>query len=122
VELLVFIFEALFYVVLIAGLRLTLEGYRMLSRDLEQRVEDRTAALRESQERLRSVVAELQHRTRNLISIVSVIADKTLRASKRADDFRASFQDRLGVLGRAQGLLFRAEGRRVTFDELINAE
>src|SRR4029077_15819424 len=68
-------------------------------------------ALRESQDRLGSIVAELQHRTRNLISIVSVVADRTLRACKTSDDFRASFQDRLGVLGRAQGLLFRAEGR-----------
>jgi two-component sensor histidine kinase len=122
VEMSVFIFQALFYVILITGLRLTLEGYRVLSRDLEQRVEERTVALRESQERLGSVVAELQHRTRNLISIVSVIADNTLRASKTPDDFRASFQDRLGVLGRAQGLLFRAEGGRVTFDELVDTE
>jgi two-component sensor histidine kinase len=122
VEMLVFTFEALFYVILITWLRLTLVGYRMLSRDLEQRVEERTVALRESQERLGSVVGELQHRTRNLISIVSVMADRTLRASKTSDDFRASFQDRLGVLGRAQGLLFRAEGGRVTFDELIDTE
>jgi two-component system CheB/CheR fusion protein len=51
------------------------------------------------------------------------IADRTLRISKTFDDFRASFQDRLGVLGRAQGLLFRAkEGGRVTFDELISTE
>ncbi len=122
VGLLVFALEALFYVILIAVLRLTLEGYRVLSRDLEQRVEERTVALRESQESLGSVVGELQHRTRNLVSIVSVIADRTLRASKTSDDFRASFQDRLGVLGSAQGLLFRAEGGRVTFDELIDIE
>ena len=81
VEILVFIFEAFFYVILITGIRLSLEQYRELSRNLEQRVEERSAALRESQNRLLSVVAELQHRTRNLISIVSVIADRTLRAS-----------------------------------------
>jgi two-component sensor histidine kinase len=123
VELLVFIFEALFYVILIAGIRLGLEQYRELSHDLEQRVEERSAALRESQERLVSVVAELQHRTRNLISVVGRIAERTLRASKTFDDFNASFQDRLEALGRAQGLLFRVkEGGRVTFDELINTE
>jgi two-component system CheB/CheR fusion protein len=94
----------------------------LLSGDLEQRVEQRTVALRESQERLASVVAELQHRTRNLISIVGVIADRTLRASRTLPDFKENFQDCLEVLGRAQGLLFRAEGGRVTFDELINAE
>jgi K+-sensing histidine kinase KdpD len=67
VELLVFIFEAFFYVIIIAGIRLSLEQYREISRNLEQRVEERSAALRESQHRLVSVVAELQHRTRNLI-------------------------------------------------------
>jgi two-component system, chemotaxis family, CheB/CheR fusion protein len=95
----------------------------VLSRDLEQRVEERTVALRESQERLVTVVAELQHRTRNLISVVGRIAHRTLKASKTFEDFDASFQDRLEVLGRAQGLLFRAkEGNRVTFDELIDTE
>jgi two-component sensor histidine kinase len=122
-DLILFILEALFYVILITGLRLTIERYRELSRDLEQRVEERTVALRESQERLGSVVAELQHRTRNLISVVGAVADRTVRASKTLDDFKTSFQDRLGVLGRAHGLLFRTkEGNRVTFDELIETE
>lgn len=123
VELFVFIFEALFYVILITGIRLSLEQYRELSRNLERRVEERSAALRESRERLEAVVAELQHRTRNLISVVGTIAKGTLKSSKTFDDFEATFQDRLEVLGRAQGLLFRThEGGRVTFDELINTE
>jgi two-component sensor histidine kinase len=123
VEIFVFIFEALFYVILIAGIRLTLEQYRELSRNLEQRVEERSAALRESRERLEAVVGELQHRTRNLISVVGTIAKGTLRSSKTFGDFIATFQDRLEVLGRAQGLLVRThEGGRVTFDELINTE
>jgi len=123
VEILVFIFEAFFYVILIAGLRLSLEQYRELTRNLEQRVDERSAALHESQDRLISVVAELQHRTRNLISVVGTMAKGTLRMSKTFDDFSATFQDRLEVLGRAQGLLFRSqEGGRVTFDELINTE
>jgi len=123
VEILVFIFEALFYVLLITGMRLSLERYREVSHNLERRVEERSAALRESQDRLVSVVAELQHRTRNLISVVGMIAKGTLRSSKTFDDFSATFQDRLEVLGRAQGLLFRThEGGRVTFDELINTE
>src|SRR5215471_10115818 len=123
VEILVFIFEALFYVLLITGMRVSLERYREVSHNLERRVEERSAALRESQGRLVSVVAELQHRTRNLISVVGTIAKGTLRTSKTFDDFGATFQDRLEVLGRAQGLLFRThEGSRVTFDELINTE
>jgi two-component system, chemotaxis family, CheB/CheR fusion protein len=47
----------------------------------------------------------------------------TLRASTALDDFKPAFQERLGVLARAQGLLFRMkEGERVTFDQLIGAE
>jgi two-component sensor histidine kinase len=123
VEVLVFVSEALFYVIFIAGMRLSLERYRDLSRNLELRVEERSAALRESRERLEAVVGELQHRTRNLISVVGTMAKGTLRSSKTLDDFSATFQDRLEVLGRAQGLLFRThEGSRVTFDELINTE
>ena|SRR5215470_10549486 len=98
VEFLVFIFEALFYVILVTGIRLSLEQYRELSRNLEQRVEERSAALRESQDRLVSVVAELQHRTRNLISVVGTIAKGTLRASRTFEEFSTTFQDRLEVL------------------------
>ncbi len=69
------------------------------------------------------LVAELQHRTRNLISIVGATVEKILRTSKTFDDFKASFQDRIGALGRVQGLLFRMkEDDRVTFDELIETE
>jgi K+-sensing histidine kinase KdpD len=123
VDLIFFALEGLFYVILIRGLRVTLERYRELSRNLEQRVEERSAELRESQERLKAVVAELQHRTRNLIRVVGTIAKGTLRSSKTFDDFSGSFQDRLDVLGRAQGLLFHTEaGGRITLDELINTE
>ncbi len=117
-DLLLFILTAGSIVICIAAMRLALEGYRELSRKLEQQ----GAALRESEEHLRTLVAELQHRTRNLISVVGTMAKGTLRASKTFGEFSATFQDRLEVLGRAQGLLFRTGGGRVTFDELINTE
>jgi two-component sensor histidine kinase len=123
VDLVLFILEAIFYVVLISGLRSSLEQHRELSRTLEQRVEERNVALRESRDRLQTVVGELQHRTRNLISVVGAIAREAQRTSETFEDFNAIFQDRLGVLARVQGLLFRMkEGERVTFDELIGAE
>jgi two-component sensor histidine kinase len=106
-------------VLLIAGMRYVIVRYHQLSQKLEQH----EAALREREERLTEVVAELQHRTRNLISVVGAIADDTLRTSNTLDEFKVSYRDRLGVLGRAQGLLFRKkEGGRVTFDELLDSE
>ena len=79
--------------------------------------------LRELQERQRVLVAELQHRTRNLMGVVRAIFDKTARASVGTTDLRTRFQDRLESLARVQGLLSRLrEGDRVTFDELIRTE
>jgi two-component sensor histidine kinase len=119
VGLLLFFLVAVSIVVFIAAMRLALEGYRELSLNLQEQ----SVALRESEERLQTVVGELQHRTRNLITVVGTMAKRTLRTSQTFEDFSATFQDRLEVLGRTQGLLFRAtEGSRITFDELINTE
>ncbi len=117
-DLLIFILVALANVIIIAGMRFTIERYWELNRKLEQR----STALRQSQEQLAATVAELQHRTRNLISVIGAIADRTLRTSNSFEDFRASFQGRLGVLGRAQGLLSEMKEGRVTLDELLNTE
>jgi two-component sensor histidine kinase len=116
---LLFILLTFSVVILMAGMRLVIERYQKLS----QRLEQHEVALREREERLAVMVAELQHRTRNLISVVGAIADDTLRTSSTLDDFKVNYHDRLAVLGRAQGLLFRTkEGGRVTFDELLDGE
>ena len=79
--------------------------------------------LRELQGRQKVLVEELQHRTRNLITVVRSTADKTVRSSASLADFRVAFRDRLDALARVQGLLSRLEDNdRVTFDELIGAE
>lgn len=79
--------------------------------------------MRELQERQQILVAELQHRTRNLIGVVRSMSDKTARASADLPDFRIRFRDRLEALSRVQGLLSRLEEHdRVTFDELIETE
>ena len=74
-------------------------------------------------ERTQVLVAELQHRTHNLMAVVSALADGTLSGSRSMEDFRQRFRERLAALSRAQRLLSRTkEGERVTFDELIRAE
>jgi two-component sensor histidine kinase len=116
---LLFILVTFSIVILIAGMRFAIERCR----ELNHKLEHHEVALRQREEHLAVVVAELQHRTRNLISVVGTIADNTLRTSNSFDDFKVSYHNRLEVLGRAQGLLFRKkEGGRVTLDELINSE
>ena len=78
---------------------------------------------REWEERQKVLVAELQHRTRNLMGVVRSMSDKTARASTDLPDFRARFRTRLEALSRVQGLLSRLEDHdRVTFDDLIRTE
>lgn len=79
--------------------------------------------LREMHDRLRVLVAELQHRTRNLMAVILGVMRRTKKGSPDIDRFTADFQNRLDALGRVQGLLSRLdEGDRVAFDELIRAE
>ncbi|MBM3606321.1 MAG: PAS domain S-box protein [Alphaproteobacteria bacterium] len=82
-----------------------------------------TTERRELEDRQRVLVAELQHRTRNLMGIIRAVADKTVLASSGLPDFRSRFRGRLDALARVQGLLSRLkEHDRVTFDELICSE
>ena len=79
--------------------------------------------LKHAQQRQDVLIAELQHRTRNLMAVVRSTADKTARASADLPDFRARFRDRLEALARVQGLLSRLNDLdRVTFDEVIRTE
>lgn len=78
---------------------------------------------RQLQERQRVLVAELQHRTRNLMAVIRSIADKTGRNSDNFEDFRAKFRNRLDALARVQGLLSQlGSNNKVAFDKLVETE
>ncbi|RDS81299.1 PAS domain S-box protein [Dyella monticola] len=82
-----------------------------------------TTERREWEERQKVLIAELQHRTRNLMCVVRSMADKTARASADLSDFHLRFGDRLDALSRVQDLLSRLNDiNRVTFDDLIRNE
>jgi two-component sensor histidine kinase len=142
-----FILITFVLIIVIAGMRFAIERHKEIDRELEQHrialheredrlstvverhkeidreLEQHQVALREREDRLATVVAELQHRTRNLLTVVSTVADNTMRKSNTLDDFAASYRGRLQALARVQSLLFRQQrGGRVTFDELIEAE
>ncbi|GGB19120.1 hypothetical protein GCM10011380_05850 [Sphingomonas metalli] len=78
---------------------------------------------REWEERQKVLIAELQHRTRNLLGVVHSMTAKTGEASRDLADFRARFDDRLEALARVQGLLSRlGDTDRVAFDALLSSE
>jgi two-component system, chemotaxis family, CheB/CheR fusion protein len=78
--------------------------------------------LRRMQEQQHVLVAELQHRTRNLLGVVHSIAQQTLAASDTLEAFGSAFNERLAALSRVQGLLSRAGDEPITLGTLIRNE
>ncbi|WAJ27009.1 PAS domain-containing sensor histidine kinase [Antarcticirhabdus aurantiaca] len=79
--------------------------------------------MRQLQERQTLLLAELQHRTRNLLGVVRAMADRTAAGANSLEAFLPPFRERLAALSRINGLLSKLEhGERVTFDTLILTE
>lgn len=77
--------------------------------------------LRALETRQSLLVAELQHRTRNMLAVVEGIATQTIRTSATMDDFEDSFHARLLALDRAQKLLAGTDSE-TTMHGLVEAE
>lgn len=77
---------------------------------------------RQWEEAQRILVAELQHRTRNLMAVVQSIAHQTMNTAKTTEAFRDGFDDRLDALSRVQNLLSRTGEDPVTVGELVRME
>ncbi|MBS0418615.1 MAG: PAS domain-containing protein [Proteobacteria bacterium] len=78
--------------------------------------------LRQARERQILLVAELQHRTRNLIGVVRSLASMTARDCLELGSFHTQFGERLEALSRAQGLLSRADEEPITLGALLRME
>lgn len=74
--------------------------------------------LRERETELRVVLAELQHRTRNLLGVVRAIAVQTLPESDALQEYAA----RLAAIGRVQGFLARSAAWSAPLHEVVEAE
>jgi PAS domain S-box-containing protein len=78
--------------------------------------------LRGLQGRQQVLMAELQHRTRNLLSVVQAIANQTLRSSDSLDSFKNQFSSRLRSISRVQSLLAQVEDRAIDLHDIVTAE
>ena len=68
------------------------------------------------------LIAELQHRTRNLLAVVDSLADQTLASCRTLDEFAGPFRQQLATLSRVQGLLSRGDSSPVMINELVTLE
>jgi PAS domain S-box-containing protein len=78
--------------------------------------------MRGLQERQKVLLAELQHRSRNLLAVVQSIARQTVRASGSLEEFATDFEGRLRALSRVQGLLARVDHHAIDLRELVEIE
>src|SRR5262245_8608572 len=128
--------------ILRAKVKVFVELYRMraeLARShalLEQRVADRTAELEESAERLRAevhdrkqaeerlmtLVQELTHRVKNLLSVFQSITSRTLIGGRSLDEAHEVLIGRLQSLGHAHELLTEASWQGADLRDVVRAE
>lgn len=79
-------------------------------------------SLRLREEQLTVMVGELQHRTRNLMTVVEAISKQTLAGSVSLETFQEKFNTRMKALSRVQGLLSRRDVAAVGLRQLVEME
>ncbi len=77
---------------------------------------------RRAEERQRLLMAELQHRVKNILSVVRSITVRTVESSSDLADFSAHFDGRLGALARAQAVLARRAGEDADLEQMVREE
>jgi PAS domain S-box-containing protein len=95
----------------------TLLGFLKIGQDVTERRRSENQ-LRENAARLEVLVAELQHRSRNLLGVVAAVASKTLGEGETVE----AYQARLQALSRAQGLLSQFGSDTAEIGALVRAE
>lgn len=81
--------------------RETMAALEAAHSELETKVEERTAELREANERMSLMAGEALHRARNLLGVVISLARQTASAAPTVEQFLETFVGRLDALSKA---------------------
>ncbi|AWN41188.1 methyltransferase [Methylobacterium durans] len=77
---------------------------------------------RRAEDRQRLLLAELQHRVKNILAVVRSLAKRTAESTATLDGFLAHFDGRIGALARTQNILTRTADSSIDLAELIGDE
>jgi two-component system CheB/CheR fusion protein len=69
----------------------------------------------------RALVEELNHRVRNMLTVVGAIANQTLSKSESPDKFAAAFLGRIQSMGKAYDLVSREQWGEVTLHDILSS-
>lgn len=79
-------------------------------------------SLAEAEAHQRTLIAELNHRVKNMLAVVISIANHTLKSAPSPEAFNDAFIGRLHAMARAYGLLSRESWKEASVDELVRQE
>jgi two-component sensor histidine kinase len=94
----------------------------MLKEKLEDRVAERTAELEASREQLKTLVREMQHRSKNLLAVVQSLATNTLSRAANVEEASKALLGRLRALANAQDLVAEEGPPGVTLKGLADTQ
>jgi two-component sensor histidine kinase/CheY-like chemotaxis protein len=104
----------------VAERRLVQRKLSELNDTLEQRVLDRTEAHQQAEEQIRLLMTEVNHRSKNLLSVVTAIAQQTAASSPR--EFVKKFSSRVQALAVNHDLLVKSQWRSIDASELFGGQ
>ena len=70
----------------------------------------------------RVLIAELNHRVKNMLSVVLALAEQTMRSAATMEDFRDSFSARVQAMARSHELLSRENWTEGALEELVRLQ
>ena len=75
-----------------------------------------------NEDRMRTVLAELNHRVKNTLAVIQSIARQTIRQAPDLEAFSRSFEQRLQSIASAHSLLTRTEWSGASLAEIVESE
>lgn len=104
----------------VAERRLVQEQLHELNETLEQRVRERTEAHQIAEQQIRLLMNEVNHRSKNLLSVVMAVAHKTVATSPQ--EFMTRFSNRVQALAVNHDLLVKNQWQRIGVSELVRGQ
>jgi two-component system CheB/CheR fusion protein len=96
---------------------LTTKGGNSTPMTLDQ--DARLAQLEQENARLRERLAATQHRVRNALAVIRVIARRSAETSETVEDYAMHLDGRIGAVARVQGALLRDPTEGMTLETLV---
>ncbi len=100
--------------------RLIQQQLSELNETLEQRVLDRTEAHKRAEQQIRLLMNEVNHRSKNILSVVMAIAQQTSASSPK--EFVERFSSRVQALAVNQDLLVKSQWSSIEMSDLVRGQ